>query len=418
MNQLSLIQKRAALSLLVALAVHGLILASWVSVIILEVAVFKPIVPEKKLPPEQAVTVILRAIEKVPQDTLTPLAKLKPKPTPVPPTRPKDTPPLPAELKPPATPRAIAKPEQTKPTERKTLAEQKQRFARTSTDQEGTPDAHTDILGERDTRAASELPPSAVNKPNTPSQNGAAPLHPGHVETVERRHVDGSVGMDKIGDETERPQEATARKDSETIDQKPALIQPEPGGGSAAKIKNKHLAEGELRPTADNGVGKSTIQDKTKRDEAPKEKPNLGSKNDGQGDATEQTPKKDGFRGLSRKTRVTGSISRSGKSALNVKNSALGRYQAQVSKAVELQWRRKCDEHRDHIVPGVVSVRFYVDSKGLISGVKFQEVIGASYIMTGFTQRAIRQTKLPKMSSSVKKELQDESLELIYNFYF
>ncbi len=59
-----------------------------------------------------------------------------------------------------------------------------------------------------------------------------------------------------------------------------------------------------------------------------------------------------------------------------------------------------------------------LNKKGNISGVKFQEVIGASHIMTGFTQRAIRKADIPRMSKSVLKELEGEPLELIYNFYF
>jgi len=414
-SQLSLMQKRATISVMVALAVHGVVLASWVSIIVLDVELFKPVAPEKKSRAEPEVTVVLRQMLPTPQLPPKPLAMEKPKLTP----RPKPPAPTPPATPPaPPKPTVAVKPSEKKPEKAKSLPEQERRFARTSEDQAGTPDEPTDILGERDTRAASELPPTVGAAPNTPSQDGSNPLHPGHVETVDKTHQDGSVGMDKTGDETETPQEASARKDSNTIDQSPKLEVPEPDDGQSARPKNKHLKEGPILPTSDDGEGKGTIQDKEKSEQAPKEKPNEGAKKDGKGDATEQDPKKDGFKGLSKKTKVTGSISRRGPSALNVKNSPLGRYQALVSKAVELQWRRKCSEQRDHIVPGVVSVRFYVDKKGAISGVKFQEVIGASYIMTGFTQRAIRQAKLPKMSSSVIKELDGEPLELIYNFYF
>ena len=425
MNQLTLIQKRAIISVLVALGVHGAILLSWVSVILLDVDLFKPVVPvktEQQQRPEPEVTVVLRPLLPIPEVQPKALAKqepdLNPQPKPPAPTPPHPQPEATTPPPPPPKPSIVVKPKEAKPEKEKTLPEQKRRFARTSEDQEGKPDEPTDILGDRDTRAASELPPTAPDKPNTPSQDGRNPLRPGHLETVDRDHQKGSAGMDKTGEETETAQEATARKDSDTVDEAPKLDIPDPDEGGAAKPKNKHLKEGDLLPNTDAGEGKRTIQEKENKDEAPKEKPNKGSKKDGRGDATEQTPKKDGFQGLSRKTRVTGSISRRGKSALNVKNSPLGRYQALVSKTVELQWRRKCEEQRDHIVPGVVSVRFYVNAKGKISGVKFQEVVGASYIMTGFTQRAIRQSKLPKMSSSVIKELDGEPLELIYNFYF
>ncbi len=408
-------QKRATISILVALAVHGVVLASWVSVIMLDVDFFKPTMAEKKPRPEPEVSVILRPVLAIPEIPPKPLASHEPQLDP----RPKaPTPPKPKAIPPSPKPSIVIKPKAATPQVEKNLAEPKRRFARTSAEQAGTPDAPTDILGDRDTRAASELPAKTTGPPNTPSQDGINPLHPRHLETVNRNHQEGSVGMNNTGAQTETPQEATAKKDSNTIDEAPKLEVPEPDTGGSAKPRNQHLKEGKILPMANRGKGKSSTQEQETREEAPKEKPNAGSKKEGRGDATEQTPKKDGFRGLSRKTKVTGSISRSGKSALNVKNSPLGRYQALISKSVELQWRRKCEEQRDHIVPGVVSVRFYVDAKGKISGVKFQEVIGASYIMTGFTQRAIRQAKLPKMPSAVIKELKGEHLELIYNFYF
>lgn len=412
-SQITLLQKRATISVVVALAVHGMIFASWVSVIVMDVDFFKPIPPKKAARPEPEVTVVLRQMQPLPQ--------LPPKPKPVAmaeprldpqPEKPKPKP----EVKPYApTPKPTVA---VKPSQPKTLPEQERRFARTSEDQAGKPDAPTSILGERDTRAASEMPVTPGAKPNTPSQDGQNPLHPGHIETVDSNHQDGSVGEDQTGAETEMPQEATSRKDSSTTDQAPKLEVPKPDEGESAKLKNKHLEEGPMLPNTDGGDGKKSIQDKAKTEQAPKEKPNEGSKKDGKGEASEQDPKKNGFKGLSRKTKVTGSISRRGKSALNVKNSPLGRYQALISKAVELQWRRNCEQHRDHIVPGVMSLRFYVDENGNVSGIKFQEIIEGNYIERGFTQRAIRQAKLPKMSKSVIKELKGEPLELIYNFYF
>ena len=420
-------QKQASMSILVGLAVHLIVFASWISAIALDVEWWKPATPNKKTEPESEVTLFLRPVIEEPIIE----QPIKPKPKPLVFNEPRlDAPPKPKTLPPkPPEPRPDIKPKPPKPSiavkleapakeESKPLPAPKHRFARTSADQAGKPDQPTDILGDRDTRGASEAVPTPGAKPNTPSQDGIKPLHPGQVETVNSDHQDGSLGADKRGEETETPQEATASTDSTTIDEAPKLEVPDPEDGSSAKPKNEYLKEGTILPNSQKGEGKAAIQDKPKADEAPKEKPNKGAQKDGKGDATDQDLKKDGFKGFSRQNKVTGSISRRGKSALNVKNSPLGRYQALISKSVELEWRRKCDEQRDHIVPGVVSVRFYVDSKGKISGVKFQEVIGASYIMTGFTQRAIRQAKLPKMSSSVIKELKGEPLELIYNFYF
>lgn len=414
-SQFTLLQKRAVFSVVAAIGVHGCVFALWILLIIWDLPLFAYEAPKKEPEPEPEVVVVLKPI--LPKAPPAPLPE--PEKQPQPKNRPEQPKPVAEKPPMPPAPKPVAKAEPPKPAECKALPEQKRRFARTSEEQEGKPDAPTDILGERDTRAASESVPTPGADPNKPSQDGATPLHPGHVETVNKKHQDGSVGMDKTGAETETPQEETAaRKDNPLIDEAPKVESPKPDSEESARPKDKHMKVGKALPTTDDGTGKRQIEDKPKAEDAPKEKPNPGSKREGKGKEAEQDPKKDGFSGFSRKTKVTGSISRRGKSALNVRNSPLGRYQALISKAVELQWRRNCEQHRDHIVPGVMSIRFYVDKNGKVSGIKFQEVIEGSYITRGFTQRAIRQAKIPRMPKAVLKELDGEPLELIYNFYF
>lgn len=406
MSGFSIVQKRAVASAFAAVALHMLIFGLWVMVIIIDLPIFAFQPPELEPQAEPEVTVVMipfvrkspPMIQEKPQEE--PEEKVEQKPE--------------SEQKSPLV-------EETAD-EKKAFTEPKQRFARTSADQEGAPDADTDILGERDTRAASELPATPGAKPNTPAQDGAAPLYPGHVETVSKKYQEGSLGQDAQGEETEVPQEASASKDDALADDAPQLDVPEPEEESSSEPKDKHLAVGEELPAPRGDEGDKQIAEDPKEEKSPRERPNEGAHQEADKkkivDGAEQEPKKSGFRGYSRQTRVTGSINRQGKSALNVKNSPLGRYQALISKAVELQWRRNCEQHRDHIVPGVISIRFYVDQSGGVSGIKFQEVIGANFIERGFTQRALRQVELPKMPESVLKELKGESLELIYNFYF
>lgn len=410
-SNFTMLEKRAIFSVVAAIGVHGLVFVSWVSVIAMDLAVFTPPESKNSPRPEPDVVVVLKPMISKPPPPPVRLPQQQVEPViPDPPKRPKS---LDQVIKPPPDlqpPSPLAK--------RKTLPEQKRRFARTSSDQEAKPDAPTDLLGERDTRAASDSAPVLGADPNKPSQEGKDPLYAKHLETVERDFTDGSVGGDKTGADTERPQEATARKDNTLVDDAPRVESSKPDTKESARPKDKHIDLGEVLPSIADGTGIKQIEEKLKAEEAPKEKPNRGAMRDGGGDVVDQDPKKDGFSGFSRKTRVTGSISRRGKSALNVKNSPLGRYQALISKSVELQWRRNCDQHRDHIVPGVMSIRFYVDKQGNVSGIKFQEVIEGSYITRGFTQRAIRQAKIPKMPKAVLKELEGDPLELIYNFYF
>ena len=411
MSGLSVVQKRAFASAFAAVALHILILGLWVMVIIIDLPIFAFQPPELEPQAEPEMTVVMIPFVK--------------KQAPMIQKRQQEEPPEKVEQK----PEPEQKPQLVEETadEKEAFTEPKQRFARTSADQEGTPDADTDILGERDTRAASELPATPGAKPNTPAQDGVAPLYPGHVETVSKKYQEGSLGQDAQGEESELPQEASASKDDALADDEPQLDVPQPDvivpeEESSSEPKDKHLAVGEELPAPRGDEGDKQIAEDPKQEKSPRERPNEGAHQEADKkkivDGAEQEPKKSGFRGYSRQTRVTGSINRQGKSALNVKNSPLGRYQALISKAVELQWRRNCEQHRDHIVPGVISIRFYVDQSGGVSGIKFQEVIGANFIERGFTQRALRQVELPKMPESVQEELKGESLELIYNFYF
>ena len=406
MSGFSIVQKRAVASAFAAVALHMLIFGLWVMVIIIDLPIFAFQPPELEPQAEPEVTVVM-----------IPFVRKSP---PMIQEKPQEEPEEKVEQKPESEQESPLVEETAD--EKKAFTEPKQRFARTSADQEGAPDADTDILGERDTRAASELPATPGAKPNTPAQDGAAPLYPGHVETVSKKYQEGSLGQDAQGEETEVPQEASASKDDALADDAPQLDVPEPEEESSSEPKDKHLAVGEELPAPRGDEGDKQMAEDPKEEKSPRERPNEGAHQEADKkkivDGTEQEPKKSGFRGYSRQTRVTGSINRQGKSALNVKNSPLGRYQALISKAVELQWRRNCEQHRDHIVPGVISIRFYVDQSGGVSGIKFQEVIGANFIERGFTQRALRQVELPKMPESVLKELKGESLELIYNFYF
>ncbi len=328
----------------------------------------------------------------------------------------------------------------------RSISKQKRRFANTSPDQAGTPDADTSIIGDRDTRAASELAPTAGAPEDLPSQDGRNPIHPNHVETVAESYQDGSVGMDDKGGETEIPQygsagvraavdspvEESVEKPVETTEKKvdvADLLAPDDVGALAPD----YLKQGEMIAMLRKEIQAEQDALRAAAKEEAERQARLASnaifadrlreaEQDGEGDGLgselDQELKRGGFSGFKAKTKVTGSISRRGKSALNVRNSPLGRYQALVSKAVELQWRRNCDLHRDHIVPGVISLRFYVDKSGGVSGIKFEDVVGANYIERGFTQRAIRQAQLPKMPSDVLRELKGEPLELIYNFSF
>lgn len=122
--------------------------------------------------------------------------------------------------------------------------------------------------------------------------------------------------------------------------------------------------------------------------------------------------------GTARKAVIVGSISRSGRSALDVTDTPLGRYQATISRAVEQEWKRNCVRHRNFITPGFLTVRFYVEPSGKIRTVQFVGDMVIGEVQKGFTLSSIREATIPPMPAAIRKAYKKEPLEIIFNFYF
>lgn len=302
--------------------------------------------------------------------------------------------------------------------------ENRPRFARTSDNQlADSPPDRSDFIGERDTRATSELAP-APDAPDLPAQAGIEPLSPDHIETTESSFRDGPLdGADATPPATPAPttpEVAGAQVDTPGQSETPEASLPPPP-------PTDRLLEGPLTTDVQTPL---TDEPETEKPEAqePSEAPRQGVADapaDRQPEAdptpepivdpTQSTP---GFRGHQRKTAVRGSISRTGRSALNVEDSPLGRYQAKISRAVELEWQRNCVRHRDFITPGFLTVRFFVEHNGRVRSVQFVGQMETGEVQKGFTLNSIRNAPIPPMPAELRHELGDEPLELIFNFYF
>ena len=63
-------------------------------------------------------------------------------------------------------------------------------------------------------------------------------------------------------------------------------------------------------------------------------------------------------------------------------------------------------------------MRFLGGGDGGGRSVEFREVVGAGEIQKGFTLSSVRSAPIPPMPAELKRELDGDPLELIYNFYF
>ena len=298
-------------------------------------------------------------------------------------------------------------------------------YARTSQDQTAAAPPETRaFIGERNTQATSDRAPDATAPP-LPSQAGITKDRP-DFETTESDYQDGSLNSEQP---TPPPQVTPSPPAPPTPISDPTLAEnpisaekmesPGQDDSAASPPPREQLLDG---PNPVDFAIPKEIPEKS----AIKPTPPKRSKDGTPTPQAAALPKpaaakpsdEPSFRGQQRKTAIVGSISRTGRSALDVTDSPLGRYQAVISRAVELEWQRNCVRHRDFITPGFLTVRFYVEPTGRVRTVQFVGEMETGEVQKGFTLNAIRDSKIPPMPPAVKKDFQKEPLELIFNFYF
>ncbi len=296
-------------------------------------------------------------------------------------------------------------------------------FTRTTPEQESAEQPTSRrYIGERNTSATSDRAPTSDD--DTISQVGREARPEEAPETTASRYQDGklktadsiptlhaeatpfSQGTPEMtkaeiakGEESSDPGEA---EKAETAIREKIFDGPKPVDTPVAKSEMREDIKPREQLKARDGAPDAMAEKKT--EELPKPKPSSVSD--------------PAFTGNQSKTAIQGNISRNGVSALDVADSPMGRYQAQISRAVELEWQRNCVKHRDFITPGYLTVRFYVAEDGRVKSVQFVGDSETGEVQKGFTLNSIRNAPIPAMPKDVKKEMGGDALELIFNFYF
>jgi len=311
-------------------------------------------------------------------------------------------------------PVAVIHPDMLQPEVEPAVEDKPRPFAHSSDDQESGKTERARYVGERDTLAAADEAPTEDTH-LVPTQDGREPRAEGEVETVSRDYQDGTLEHQNDGmpGETASPsmpaEPAEEAKSEPWAEEVPEYVQEAP--------KRDRLAQGP------NPVDRAMPPEAAKEGDQVRE----GGAQPQPKEAVETPPKpkpkvagggEPGFRGNQVKTRLRGSISRRGKSSLDVENNATGRYQAVLNRAVEREWQRNCVRYRDFITPGFLTVRFLVEADGDVRSIQFVEVVEAGEIQKGFTLNSIRGAPIPPMPADLKRDLRGDPLELIYNFYF
>ncbi len=301
------------------------------------------------------------------------------------------------------------------------------RVARTSPDQESAePPASRRYIGERNTQATSDLAPTD-DEIDMPSQSGRQPQPDEFPETTESKYQDGKLENEsKPSPTAPTPPSPPVSPDLSESDAKTVK------GDTSTPEATEEIAETAIREKlldGPNPVATPVKPAEVMEDIKPQEEKKI---RDGQKDGlaekkAEEKPKPTAkpapiddpaFRGNQNKTAIQGNISRTGRSALDVADSPMGRYQAAIGRAVEKEWQLNCMKRRDFIVPGYLTVRFFVQPDGRVKSVQFVGDIEGGEVQKGFTLQSIREAPIPAMPPAVKEEMGGDALELHFNFYF
>ncbi len=279
-------------------------------------------------------------------------------------------------------------------------------FARTSEDQTAAAPEKSPFIGERNTQATSDRSPD-LTAPALPSQAG---IERDDLETTSNNYQDGSLGSDQPTKPLSTPPSPAVPEPAIAADSSAGEMRETPGtdDSKSSPPPTARLVEGSSPVDVS---GPQNPAEKTAITPTPPKRPKAGA-------ATPQPATDPAFKGYQRKSAIVGSISRTGRSALDVADSPLGRYQAVISRAVEQEWQRNCVRHRDFITPGFLTVRFFVETTGKVRTVQFVGTMETGEVQKGFTLSAIRDAAIPAMPAAVKKVFDKEPLELIFNFYF
>jgi len=98
--------------------------------------------------------------------------------------------------------------------------------------------------------------------------------------------------------------------------------------------------------------------------------------------------------------------------------SQLAHYNVSVGRAVQKEWEARCRSHRDSIQPGSLSARFEVAPDGKVRSLDFPESSGSAPLQKRLVSQSISSAAIPPFPDLLKKQLNDEPLEIIYRFTY
>ena len=121
------------------------------------------------------------------------------------------------------------------------------------------------------------------------------------------------------------------------------------------------------------------------------------------------------FQPQTRKNELKGTITNRGSAAVNAVDTPLGRYMRKVTSAIEKEWNRKRVAKSDFVTYGNIRLRFHVNRKGKVEGLKILNPDKANPIMQDFTLSAVLEAPIPPIPAGLLPILEKERLPITYD---
>lgn len=313
----------------------------------------------------------------------------------------------------------------------KKVEAERKRFVRTSSDQAQGAPKETNRIGDRNTvarsdaKARADAPDQAAirgeKRESDESTNSNQQLGDLDSEAVARKAVPAVQPKSLIPPPPEdivepkresvpKVAKGAEKKDFVEMDEKVEV-------GKSAKERSDRVARGEDLKL------KKEAEERLERELAQKEAERRKREVEEKAEAERQrmaaiARRKAGFKPTVRAAESMGSIAASGKASQNVAATPTGRYMSEVIKRVGKEWYKRCGERRDLLLPGSLTMGWFVYEDGSIDHLEIKGERNGGDIQKGITIQSIKAARNPVMPKAVRDELNGDPLYIQINFEF
>ena len=123
---------------------------------------------------------------------------------------------------------------------------------------------------------------------------------------------------------------------------------------------------------------------------------------------------KSGFSPVKVQSAVNGSLTNKGENAMDVEESAMGRYKKSVTDAIARKWHRFRKDNADLVTWGTLKLSFKVTADGQVKNLTIKED-KSNALLKEFTLKAIQEASIPTMPKEVSEKLGTSGLEMNYD---